>query len=224
MKLSAVIFDLDDTLYNEADYVDQALAHTAAFLAEHAGMPDQASRFHARMRELLAQHGRGKIFDLLCEDEHLTVPVADLVTAYRATQPQLTLYPDAEALLQTLTAAQILTAVITDGCAAVQHTKLRALHLDERMDYCLVTNDYALSKPAPEVYTRTLSALGCAPDRAAYIGDNPCKDFIGAKALGIHTFRIVRPTGMHMADAVPPEQEADYTINALTELTNYLNL
>lgn len=247
MELSAIIFDLDDTLYDESAYVDQALAHIAAYLAERVCQPitddrrdavgnerskgggdlqamdKLAQRYHARMCELLAQYGRGKIFDLLCEEEHLTVPIADLVAAYRATQPRLTLYPDAEELLRALTAAHIQTAVITDGCAAVQHAKLRALRLDERTDYCLVTDEFGLSKPDPEVYTRVLTALACPADHAAYIGDNPHKDFAGAKALGLHTFRIVRSTGMHMTDTVPAELEAEFTIHSLTELQSYLN-
>jgi putative hydrolase of the HAD superfamily len=51
-----------------------------------------------------------------------------------------------------------------------------------------------------------------------YIGDNPNKDFITARKLGMGTVRIVRDVGDHMQTRLGKEYEADAVIYSLTEL------
>ncbi len=220
--LKAVIFDLDDTLYDESEYVRQAFGNTAAYLAERLDIPEKKDEYYERMLELLAENGRGKIFDLICGEIKTDITAGELVRVYRSTRPDLRLYPDAEQLLNILADRRIKTGLITDGCGQVQHEKINALGLEERLDCVIATDDFGLPKPDPEGYERCLGFLGCAAAEAAYVGDNPGKDFIGAKALGMGTFRIVRERGMHMGDVVPPRQEADHRIRVLTELTGFL--
>lgn len=220
--LRAVIFDLDDTLYDEAEYVSQAFAHTAAYLAEKLGTPEKKEIFHGRMLELMERDGRGRIFDVICEETGAALSVEELVRVYRGTKPVLRLYPDAELLLQSLSEKQIKTGLITDGCSRVQHEKIAALELNRRLDCVIATDDFGMSKPQTAVYEKCLDALGCEPSAAAYVGDNPRKDFVGAKALGMDTFRIVREKGMHMRDEAEPEREAAHRIAALTELEGWL--
>lgn len=220
--LQAVIFDLDDTLYEEAAYVTQALEHAAAHLAEKLGAPSRKAALHRRMLELLERDGRGRIFDVICQETDAALPVKELVQAYRSTKPVLKLYPDAEECLSRLSEKGIKTGLITDGCGRVQHEKIAALGLDRRLDCVVVTDDYGMAKPQTAAYEKCLFALGCAASEAAYVGDNPWKDFIGAKALGMETFRIVRKSGMHMRDEAGPEREAARRIAALTELEGWL--
>lgn len=220
--LQAVVFDLDDTLYDEAEYVNQAFAYTAAYLAEKLGAPSRKAALHGRMLELLERDGRGRIFDAICAETRAALSVEELVQIYRSTKPVLRLYPDAELLLQSLSEKQRSTGLITDGCSRVQHAKIAALGLDKRLDCVVVTDDFGLSKPQAAVYEKCLLALGCAASEAAYVGDNPQKDFIGAKTLGMDTFRIVREKGMHMRDEAEPEREAAHRIAALTELEGWL--
>lgn len=220
--LKAVIFDLDDTLYEEAAYVAQALEHASEYLAGRLGAPSQKAALHRRMLELLERDGRGRIFDVICGETGAAVSVEELVRVYRSTKPVLKLYPDAEEILRRLSERGIRTGLITDGCSRVQHEKVAALGLDRRLDCVVVTDDYGMAKPQTAVYEKCLFALGCAAPEAAYVGDNPRKDFIGAKALGMETFRIVRRSGMHMRDEVEPEREAAHRIAALTGLEGWL--
>lgn len=222
MAIKAVIFDLDDTLYDEFQYVDQAFENTAVYLAHRLGMPGRKEEFHRRMLELTEKNGRGKVFDLLCEETGTGIPISELVQAYRSTRPVLKLYPDAERLLQSLEGMKVKTGLITDGCGRVQHEKIAALGLDGRLDSVIVTDDFGLCKPQVEVYEKCLRALGCAPGEAAYVGDNPRKDFAGAKTLGMKTFRIIREKGMYMKLQAEPGWEAEYNIQSLTELTKKL--
>lgn len=222
MGIRAVIFDLDDTLYDESEYVDQAFENTAVSLADRIGMPGRKEEFYRRMLELTERHGRGKVFDMLCGETGIRVPVSELVQVYRDTKPVLQLYPDAELLLQSLEDRGIKTGLITDGCRRVQHAKITALGLDARLDSVIVTDDFGICKPQEAAYEKCLQALNCIPEEAVYVGDNPRKDFIGARALGMKTVRIVRQKGMYMGLRAEPGWEADRCIRSLKELIDSL--
>lgn len=222
MAIKAVIFDLDDTLYDESQYVSQAFANTAEYLACRLGTPERKDGFCRRMLELVEQHGRGRVFDLLCEEAGISVPVSELVEAYRSTVPSLELYGDAEQILAFLEARGIKQGLITDGCGRVQHQKITALGLDTRLDAVIVTDDFGICKPQTAAYEKCLQLLGCGPGEAVYVGDNPRKDFIGARALGMKTLRIIRAKGMYMELEPEPGREADERIRALTELEIYM--
>ena len=147
----------------------------------------------------------------------MELPVKKLVEVYRSTRPVLRLYPDAEQLLERLEKKAVKTGLITDGCSMVQHAKIEALSLNKRLDYVLATDDFGISKPQRAVYERCLEALGCTPEEAVYIGDNPAKDFCGAREIGMATVRIVRPKGMYMQDRAEAGKEADVTVHLLTD-------
>lgn len=235
--IKAVIFDLDDTLYRERDFVDQAFRSVAevmaGYLAKNGKAPEKEESGNLRsvkagispeelfeqMIELMEQEGRGEIFNRLCERYDVDIPVQELVRIYRETEPVLVLYPDGEKFLARLEKEQIKTGLITDGNVQVQHNKIRALGLDQRLDVVLASYDLGLRKPDTGVYTYCLEKLGCRPEEAVYIGDNPLKDFIGAGKLGMKTVRIIRPEGLHMWRTAQEGYEADRTVHLLTEVS-----
>lgn len=239
--VKAVIFDLDDTLYRERDFVDQSFRSVAKVLADYLAKKskpgvngqrvegaDEPSYekspegLFRQMIELMEQEGRGEIFNRLCERYDVDVPVQELVRIYRETKPVLSLYPDGEELLKWLEGQDIRTGLITDGNAQVQHNKIRALGLDKRLDVVLASYDLGLRKPDRGVYVYCLEKLGCTPEEAVYIGDNPLKDFIGARALGMKTARVIRPEGLHMWRTPQEGYEADITVSLLTELKEWI--
>ena len=232
--IKAVLFDLDDTLYRERDFVDQSFRSVAVVMekyladrrkirekreAEHIPSDESREELFKQMIELMEREGRGEIFNRLCEHYNVDIPVQELVKIYRETKPVLSLYPDGEAFLSQLEKAHIKTGLITDGNAQVQHNKIRALGLDKRLDVVLASYDLGLRKPDTGVYVHCLEKLRCRPGEAVYIGDNPLKDFIGARKLGMKTVRIIRPEGLHMWRDAKEGYEADQTVHLLTEVS-----
>ena len=57
----------------------------------------------------------------------------------------------------------------------------------------------------------------CIPSEMVYVGDNPYKDFINIKKLGIRTVRILR--GSFKDIKLDQSYEAEFTINSLDKLT-----
>src|SRR3954465_12267606 len=137
----AVIFDLDDTLYREHDYVRSGFAAVARRLAAEPAAPPEHELYDALVREW-QRNGRGSVFDAVVADAGLAVDVGELVAVYRKHEPQLVLYPDAGGALPRLEASDRLVAVLTDGMASVQRRKLRALGLDRRIPCVVVSDDF----------------------------------------------------------------------------------
>lgn len=68
------------------------------------------------------------------------------------------------------------------------------------------SDEAGLTKPRPEVFWRTLEALGARPEEAAHIGDLPETDLAGARKAGMRAILFLgvsrREDGRELADAV----------------------
>jgi putative hydrolase of the HAD superfamily len=218
-----IVFDLDDTLYPERDFVLSGFAAVDAWLRETHG----AQKFAETAGELYTAGHRGKIFDEALPSigvEPTPKLVAKLVAVYRAHEPKLKLFPDAAEILGWAT-TQFRLALITDGYAEVQIRKIRALGLESIISCRIITDELGRAhwKPSPEPYRRVMAQYPGPTDGYVYVADNPRKDFIGAKQLGWRTVRARRPGGEH-ADYVPTAAEApDEEIASLLSLRQLLS-
>lgn len=222
-ELDAVCFDLDDTLYPSRDYVLGGYRAAAAFAEARWGLP--ADDFYARACRVAAQQepGRGAVFDAVLEEygRREETAVRLLVLAYRAHRPVLDLFPDALAVLRALRARRLKTGLITDGMGSMQRHKIEALGLAGMIDAVVCTDELGREfwKPSPVPFRVALEWLGVEPRRAAYVADNPAKDFAGPNALGMRTFQVCRtPGGERAAGGLPEGWRAGRIIPSLEKL------
>ena len=216
--IRAVIFDLDDTLYREMDYVESGFSEVAAHIEKRFGIDrDQVKE---RLFEILIRDGRGKVFDEWIHERRLgsSLTPLELVGIYRGHTPTIALYSEVEAELTRLRSSGILMGIITDGCLAVQEMKIRALGLERLVDDIVCTDakgdDYA--KPNPRAFQDVVERFGLHPRDSMYVGNDSKKDFIGPKAIGMYSAHIARtPAGEHACDA-------DFHISDFSELGRLL--
>ena len=188
-KISAFIFDIDDTLYLEREYVRSGFrAIGQAVSCPQFGeicwaMFESGVRGDTFNRALAAFPEVGASFD-----------IPQLVGIYRAHVPQISLCPDARELLTNLRAR---TAVITDGPLISQRRKFIALGLLPWIECPIFTQEFGISKPKAAPYQLVSMALNTPYERCVYLGDNPAKDFAGARELGMKTIRVRRPGALH---------------------------
>lgn len=210
----AVVFDLDDTLYPERDYVRGGFAAAADYAARTMG--EDPRRVMSELWEMFEGGVRGDTFDrwLLSHGHDLARDRAGMIEAYRGHVPRLTPYPDVVPALERLR-GQARLGVITEGPRAVQQAKLEALGLRPWFDKVVILgeDDREAWKPSRVPFDRWLEGSRLPPEAAVYLADNPAKDFLGARRAGWMSIRVRRADGLHRheepaGDEARPDEEA----------------
>jgi putative hydrolase of the HAD superfamily len=216
--IKTLIFDLDDTLYYEKEYVLGAFKEVAYYLGNKYGKDEE--KLHIKMKEILEDSGRGKIFNIICEENDFKEDIKDLVDIYRNSKPKLELYDDSKEFLIWAREKGYKLGIITDGCSKVQWNKVKALRVEQLVDKIILTDDLGKEfwKPHKKSYSDMISYFNINENEGIYVGDNPNKDFIGARKLGMRTIRIIREKGDHIKTFLDKEYEADNNITNLMEL------
>ena len=89
---------------------------------------------------------------------------------------------------------------------------LKTHDLDKLFDAIVVSGAVNKRKPSPEVFERTLKALGVSASETVFVGDTLDADIEGAKAVGMKAIYIERR--IEKVEQVRPDQ----TIKSLSEL------
>jgi putative hydrolase of the HAD superfamily len=217
--VTVVVFDLDDTLYLERDFVRSGFRAVDRWLAREHAVP---GLFELAWR-LFATGQRGRIFDQALPHLGLAAEptlVRRLVEVYRGHEAEIALLPEAVELLATLGRRYGL-ALLTDGDQETQKRKVKALGLESVCQPIVYTDAFGRAhwKPSPKGFLSIQRRFGLPPARFVYVGDNPAKDFRAARALGWRTIRVRHPDGEHArASAASAEDDADCTITRLADL------
>lgn len=193
MSRTCFVFDLDDTLYPERDFVRSGFAAADDWLRCAHGVDGLAEAAWAAFERGV----RGTTFDVALAELNVSPSrelIAALVAVYRRHSPKLRLAPDAAACLDALEGRASL-ALVTDGPWRTQANKLRALGLDGRFEPAVLTGRLSpgFEKPHPRAFE--LVASRTQADELVYVADNPAKDFLAPRRLGWRTVRIRRPAG-----------------------------
>lgn len=210
-----LVFDLDDTLYEELTFVRSGFVSVCEYLNKEQSLPKRETM--GKMLNKL-NDGRGRIFDDLLGEYGLFSKklVKKCVSVYRKHQPSIKLYKDAVDCLEKF--RDISKYIITDGNKMVQKNKIKALNLDKMVKHCLITHAFGTknAKPSPYCFLLICQEEKVNPSDVVYIADNPNKDFVGIKPLGFKTVRILR--GNYRNVQLNSRFEADDMIESLDEL------
>jgi len=192
-----VVFDIDDTLYLERDYVHSGFEAVGRWATKWLEIEDFGE---SCWRRFTAGH-RKSIFDaVLCESGRQPVPelVSALVEIYRTHTPSIALAADAAEALNAISSTASI-AVVSDGPAASQSRKVEALGLGSFASPIILTEILGTEfrKPHPRAFELVSQCLPASVYLC--IADNPLKDFVAPKQLGWITVRVRRPGGLHYA-------------------------
>lgn len=212
-----VVFDMDDTLYDEITYVESGFRTVCDFLHQTFKAPKQKC-FELMMKEL-KKNGRGKIFNVALEKYGILnkTNIRKCVSIYRTHTPDIELNKEAIDCFKRF--HDYPKYVVTDGNKIAQGRKVDALGLKQMMKKVFITHQYGLSssKPSPYCFFKIMEMENSNPQNIVYIGDNPNKDFVGIKPLGFKTIRIRK--GDYMNEKVSLKYDAQISIDSLDELT-----
>jgi putative hydrolase of the HAD superfamily len=208
---AAVLFDLDDTLFDYHEYARAGLRSAANLVERKTGR-----RVHDDLVDLYFDPTvDAGTFDALLERYHLPrLTVDELVHAYHDSRGDLVPYEETPRVLSTLRDGHAL-GLVTDGRGG--HSKLDRLGLREYFDAVLVTPTIGSSKHEHEVFDRVLADLDVQPVDAMYVGDDPRVDFRVPNELGMRTVRLRRGRYVHL-DPADESHEPDYELDSLAAL------
>jgi putative hydrolase of the HAD superfamily len=219
--IRTIVFDLDDTLFSEREFVRSGFRAVAKHpaLATAAGFSDTAWR-------LFEEGRRDDIFNVAME--LLSMPftpelIQELLDVYRGHRPDIVLFDDAKWALEKFSSTHRLGAV-SDGYHETQKRKVEALRLEQYLNPIIYSDAYGRDawKPSPTPYQEFMKAAQCDGPECCYVGDNPAKDFVSANRLGWTSIQVIRAGGEYEDRMAPPQGEAHWRISSLYELEGIL--
>jgi putative hydrolase of the HAD superfamily len=224
--IRGLVFDLDDTLYLEREYVRSGYRSVSTWLDGLGGC--SGDEIFAHLWSLFEQRIQGDTFDRLLRAYPALTPhvqVEALVSAYRAHRPRIMPGTGVVALLRCWRERGYRMGLLSDGPLACQQEKVAAIGLKPLFAPVVLTDRWGREfwKPHPRGYQQFEAAWGLAPGQLVYIGDNPDKDFVTPRRRGWHTIRLRTPGQLRCErEPVSSEYAADREISHLRELEEQL--
>lgn len=231
-SIRALVFDLDDTLWDNPPLIAAAeqaqyaylQAHLPALTQDLSHIQVQAARLHFA-QSLAPKHIQADLSALR------RAALAHLIAPYVAYQPKKVqqlaegafqafwharqqvqdfLFADTLSTLEYLYPRYLL-GVLTNGNADLHY-----MGLAHYFQFSYSAADVGAPKPDPALFTRAQTHLGLAPQQLMYIGDDPYKDVQAAQVLGWHTSWIDR--GLQQK---PTDLQPSLHLKQLRELCNF---
>jgi putative hydrolase of the HAD superfamily len=225
--ITTVIFDLDDTLFDEIDFCRSGF-HAAARHIASLSDAHSADAVFAVFWESFITGDCGSTFNVGLR--RLGIPCDDrlmhaLVETYRTHPPTLALPAESRAVLDALKDTHTL-GLLTDGYLPTQRLKVQALGIEHYFRAIMYTEELGREfwKPSPRGFERLLELLHARPAEAVYVADNEIKDFIAPNRLGMLTIQVRRPSGLYSQASSQPDAAAKFRIDRLSDLSRVLHL
>jgi len=222
-NLKAIIFDLDDTLYLERDFVRSGFSYVASQCHQENGV-NEMHIFNSLWGKFL-EGARGNLFNLLIEENpDIGISLSDLIHDYRSHLPDINLIEGVKNLLIELKKDWPI-ALISDGYLKTQKNKLDSLGISGLFDIIMFTDSLGKKywKPSPVPFNTVLNKLGVKPDESVYIADNVKKDFLFPNQSGMKSIRVKFDHGIFRSLTPETVNHAPmYTVRGVAELKKLL--
>lgn len=216
LPVKAVLFDLDDTLFDHLHSTRQGLLTICQAYPplQQRALEELFSDYTRLLDEVHLQVLAGKLtidearrerfrrFFLLHHPETSNLPemAAHAATLHRATyQASRQPVTGARELLEYLH-GKVKIAIVTNNLQVEQVEKLRYLELDHLIDELVTSEKTGFIKPDPGIFHVALARLGCRAEEAVMIGDAWKSDIVGATQAGVRAIWLNR-IGMACPDA-----------------------
>lgn len=177
---TVIVFDLDDTLYNEIDYLQSAYIDIAKELEGNNWM-------HLYSQLLSLYRNNHNVFEFICNT--YSIKKEDLIKRYRNHKPTIKPFHNVIETFQRIKERKGKLAIITDGRTIAQRNKLNSLGLIPYLDYILISEEIGSEKPSELNYKAVEDFFQL--NTYYYIADNFKKDFITPKRLGWQTIALI---------------------------------
>lgn len=211
-----VIFDLDETIYCEKQFIRHGFKMVSMYLKTRG--------IDISIRELFnyqEKFGRENVIDHVLRERGISDRniLLNSIYAYRNNNGVLT---PRDGFMEVLDFLPTKPSLVTDGMGFVQRKKLQNIGLEGRFDRIYFTDEWgaAAAKPSLVCFLDILRQKSLSPNEMVYIGDDPSKDFVNLNLIGVKTIRILQ--GRFRDKIAEPDYDAVISIHNFGELREVL--
>lgn len=191
-NLNAIVFDLDDTLYSEKDYVRSGYKAISKLFPQMVGVEQKLWDFFVAGKPAIDEF-------LIIEGITDNKTKQECLQVYRYQIPEIILYNGVKEMLVNLAKTYKL-GLITDGRPEGQRAKIKALDIEQYFDCIIITDELGgveTRKPNPLAFQLMHERLAIPYNEMCYIGDNINKDFIAPQRFGMRSIWFKNNDGIY---------------------------
>tara|TARA_Y200000002_G_scaffold150198_2_gene124168 strand:+ start:31723 stop:32376 length:654 start_codon:yes stop_codon:yes gene_type:complete len=175
-KNTHIVFDLDDTLYKEIDFVKSAYIYICKYIRSRFGID-----FFSQIQECIDDGVN--FYDYIISKLHHkhNFSIEKYLELYRFHYPKLSLSTDTSEFLNNISDRKIGFSIITDGRSISQNNKIKALGLSHLAQKIIISEETGYEKPHINNFKIIEKVY---PDKKfLYVADNTSKDFLAPNTL-----------------------------------------
>jgi putative hydrolase of the HAD superfamily len=224
VKVKAIVFGIDDVLYDASLQTDNARLSAVKAMIE-AGLPVDVETGYRTLTEIVEELGpdNTRHFDKLLERLGLKwnpSVVAAGVEAYRRTSPiYLKPYADTVPTILKLRDSGYKLGAASAGKSVKQWQKLISLGLQHSFHAVVISEDLGEEGFGKAVVERAVDTLKVRPSETMFVGASPSKEINAANQAGVISVRL-RKGNSKLEKAT--ESKPKYEINNLSEIPKLL--
>lgn len=188
-KVTALLIDLDDTLYLEHTYVLSGIEAVVDFICREYLTLSRRDVLIKDLQYNFLKFGRKQLFNSIVE-EAKGLQMQEIVTIYRQHTPKISLMSGIEEVLNKLS-TRFQLALVTDGNSIMQKNKIKALGIESHFNVIVCCDQLAAAKPDPRAFLEAANQLKVDIEDCVIIGDDPFCDIAAADKLGVSSIRVM---------------------------------
>lgn len=182
-----IIFDLDDTLFKEIEYLQSGFSKVASHVATNSRISEE------RIYSFLTNSYKNlkKPFNDLISYYNLKIELNELIKIYRNHKPSIKLSDETIKVLNQIKIHGDHICILTDGRSIQQRNKINALDLEKYIDRLIISEEFGSEKPSMDNFLYFQEYFSNNEFLFFYIGDNLMKDFYAPNKLGWSTICLI---------------------------------
>ena len=196
--IKAVLFDIDDTLFDTTTLAKMARMNAVKAMMESGLLIHDVQRGYRSLLRVVEKYGANydQHFDKLLEDlgyQQDPKIIAAGIVAYHDTKLAY-LKPDADVIptLIVLRDNGLKIGVVSNGRSVKQWEKIIRLGLQHFFHTVVISEEVGFEKPDVEIFKVALKKLNIKHDEALYVGDTLETDILGANKSGLFSVRLLK--------------------------------
>ena len=223
--MKAIIFDLDDTLYDCTGSLLEASRKRAARAMVNAGLPSTEEEVYLLQKELSEKHGPYyPVFNEISNKFNMGHElVRSALKAYNSNEvTDIQLFPDVVPTLKKLAQEKYKLFLLTTGIYERQYKKIELLNLKPYFDEIII-NDQEVGLLMEDSFEAIVRKYSLSPQNVVVVGDRVRGELRIAKSKGMVTVQMLHGR-FKDETAYDSSNKPDYKIKRFFQLPTLLKL